>query len=175
MSAFTQEEIDYLTSQRLGRLATVGRDGQPHVVPVAFRYNPDLDTIDISGHGFARRKKWDGVQIQRYAVDYVFPSPGFSLETAPNGTLRGRLEFLFGAYDSNDQTMFGDRTPAERAFTLKSADEAQRGGYHMRQVLEVPSGAAWFRLAVRDVIGDRLGSIEVPLPLMPEKATSTLP
>ena len=71
--------------------------------------------------------------------------------------------------------MFGDRTPAERAFTLKSADEAQRGGYHMRQVLEVPSGAAWFRLAVRDVIGDRLGSIEVPLPLMPEKATSTLP
>jgi len=124
---------------------------------------------------FARRKKWDGAQIQRYAVDYVFPSPGFSLETAPNGTLRGRLELLFGAYDSNDQTMFGDRTPAERAFTLKSADEAQRGGYHMRQVLEVPSGAAWFRLAVRDVIGDRLGSIEVPLPLMPEKATSTLP
>ena len=41
MSAFTPAEIAYLQSQRLGRLATIGLDGQPHVVPVAFRYNPD--------------------------------------------------------------------------------------------------------------------------------------
>ena len=46
----------------LGRLATTGRDGQPHVVPVAFRYNPDEDTIDIGGHGFAQRKKFRDVQ-----------------------------------------------------------------------------------------------------------------
>ncbi|TMD79562.1 MAG: PPOX class F420-dependent oxidoreductase, partial [Chloroflexi bacterium] len=35
MSAFTQQEIEYMASQRLGRLATVGPHGQPHVVPVA--------------------------------------------------------------------------------------------------------------------------------------------
>jgi Pyridoxamine 5'-phosphate oxidase len=40
MSAFSHAEFDYLGSQRLGRLATVGKDGVPHVVPVAFRYNP---------------------------------------------------------------------------------------------------------------------------------------
>ncbi len=52
-----------MASQRLGRLATVGADGQPHVVPVAFRYNPDTGTIDIGGHGgFATRKKWRDVQ-----------------------------------------------------------------------------------------------------------------
>ena len=62
MSAFTPAEVAYLQSQRLGRLATVGRDGQPHVVPVAFRYNPDLDTIDIGGHGFATRKKYRDVR-----------------------------------------------------------------------------------------------------------------
>ena len=39
MSAFTDAEISYLKIQRLGRLATVGPDGQPHVVPVGFRYN----------------------------------------------------------------------------------------------------------------------------------------
>jgi nitroimidazol reductase NimA-like FMN-containing flavoprotein (pyridoxamine 5'-phosphate oxidase superfamily) len=39
MSSFTPDEIAYLQSQRLGRLATVGPDGQPHVVPVSFRYN----------------------------------------------------------------------------------------------------------------------------------------
>ena len=62
MSVFTREEIEYLNSQRLGRLATAGPDCQPHVVPLAFRYNPEHDTIDISGHDFAKRKKWRDVQ-----------------------------------------------------------------------------------------------------------------
>jgi len=62
MSVFTDAEIEYLGSQRLGRLATVGTDGMPHVVPVAFRYNSDLDTIDIGGHDFAKRKKFRDVQ-----------------------------------------------------------------------------------------------------------------
>lgn len=61
MSAFTQQEIDYLQSQRLGRLATIAPDGQPHVVPVGFRYNPEQGTIDIGGHDFAKRKKWRNV------------------------------------------------------------------------------------------------------------------
>ena len=62
MSVFTNEESEYLKSQLLGRLATVGPDGQPHVVPVSFRYNAQLDTIDIGGHDFARRKKYRDVQ-----------------------------------------------------------------------------------------------------------------
>jgi pyridoxamine 5'-phosphate oxidase family protein len=62
VSNFTAEEIAYLQSQRLGRLATVGPDGQPHVVPVGFRYNAELDTIDIGGHDFAKRKKYRDVQ-----------------------------------------------------------------------------------------------------------------
>ena len=62
MSVFQDEEIEYLNSQILGRLATVGPDGQPHVVAVSFRYNAQLDTIDIGGHDFARRKKYRDVQ-----------------------------------------------------------------------------------------------------------------
>ncbi|HEX3546750.1 MAG TPA: pyridoxamine 5'-phosphate oxidase family protein [Mycobacterium sp.] len=33
--AFSDEEIDYLRSQPVARLATVNEDGQPDVVPVA--------------------------------------------------------------------------------------------------------------------------------------------
>jgi pyridoxamine 5'-phosphate oxidase family protein len=61
VSAFTPLEIEYLQSQRLGRLATVGRDCQPHVVPVGFRFNAEQDTIDIGGRGFAARKKYRDV------------------------------------------------------------------------------------------------------------------
>ncbi|MEJ2599768.1 MAG: PPOX class F420-dependent oxidoreductase [Anaerolineales bacterium] len=63
MSTFTQAEAEYLKGQILGRLATVGSDGQPHVVPVAFRFNSEMVTIDVGGHnGFSKRKKFRDVQ-----------------------------------------------------------------------------------------------------------------
>jgi pyridoxamine 5'-phosphate oxidase family protein len=62
MSVFTPAEIAYLQSQRLARIATAAPNGQPHVVPVSFRYNPEHDTIDVGGHGFAQRKKYRDVQ-----------------------------------------------------------------------------------------------------------------
>ena len=62
MSVFSQAEVGYLASQGLARIATAGPNGQPHVVPVSFRYNPDTDTIDVGGHGFAQRKKYRDVQ-----------------------------------------------------------------------------------------------------------------
>ncbi len=37
MSHFSQKETEYLRGQLLGRLATIGSDGAPHVVPVGFR------------------------------------------------------------------------------------------------------------------------------------------
>jgi pyridoxamine 5'-phosphate oxidase family protein len=64
MSAFTDAELAYLKSQRLARIAT-SSNGQPHVVPLAFRYNPETDTIDVGGHDFARRKKYRDVQGNR--------------------------------------------------------------------------------------------------------------
>jgi pyridoxamine 5'-phosphate oxidase family protein len=62
ISVFSAAEIKYLESQRLARIATAGRDCQPHVVPVSSRYNPETDTIDVGGHGFAQRKKYRDVQ-----------------------------------------------------------------------------------------------------------------
>ena len=58
MSVFTEAELEYLTSSSLIRLATVGPDGQPHVVPVTFQYNPDEDAIDVGGVFFGETKKW---------------------------------------------------------------------------------------------------------------------
>src|SRR3954454_449747 len=58
MSVFTQAELRYLRGGRqLGRIATVGADGTPHVVPVAFIYNAARDTIDVGGSELERSKK----------------------------------------------------------------------------------------------------------------------
>ena len=76
MSVFTPGEIEYLASQRLGRLATVNARGEPHVVPVTFRYNPETETIDVGGHGIGRSKKYRDVARGSHAafvVDDVLP------------------------------------------------------------------------------------------------------
>src|SRR3954452_4780008 len=62
MSVFTERELHYLAGGRqLGRIATVGADGTPQVVPVAWIYNAARDTIDIGGHELERTKKFRDV------------------------------------------------------------------------------------------------------------------
>jgi pyridoxamine 5'-phosphate oxidase family protein len=60
-SAFTEAELRYLSERRLGRLATVGKDGTPHVAPVGWRYSPEDDAIEVGGRDFARSKKYRDV------------------------------------------------------------------------------------------------------------------
>jgi pyridoxamine 5'-phosphate oxidase family protein len=76
MSVFTDKELEYLAGQRLGRIATVGPDGQPHVVPTSFRYNPEHDAIDVGGLHMSQTKKTRDVQRTGRAsivVDDVLP------------------------------------------------------------------------------------------------------
>jgi pyridoxamine 5'-phosphate oxidase family protein len=46
---FSDAEIEYLSSQPLGRLATVDAAGRPHVVPVGFFLDRDANAIVIGG------------------------------------------------------------------------------------------------------------------------------
>lgn len=85
-----------LTNLRVGLLiATASPDGQPHVVPVGFRYNPKEDAIEIGGHsGFAKRKKYrDVVQNPRVAfvVDDVRSVNPWSVRGIE---IRGKAEVL---------------------------------------------------------------------------------
>ncbi|MGH3906002.1 MAG: PPOX class F420-dependent oxidoreductase [Pseudonocardiaceae bacterium] len=59
--SFTETELEYLATQRLGRLATVQPDGMPQVNPVGFHYNMDTMTIDIGGHNMAASRKFRNV------------------------------------------------------------------------------------------------------------------
>jgi len=59
VSAFIEAELRYLAGGRqLGRIATIGADGTPHVVPVAWIYNAARDTIDVGGYELERSKKF---------------------------------------------------------------------------------------------------------------------
>src|SRR5712691_27294 len=75
-SVFSDAELAYLGERRLGRLATIGPDGLPHVVPLGWSYNPALDTIDVGGRDFARTRKFRNVKANRnvaLVIDDVLP------------------------------------------------------------------------------------------------------
>jgi pyridoxamine 5'-phosphate oxidase family protein len=99
MSAFTQNELTYLDErrpERLARIATVGKDGTPHVVPVGWRLNRELDTIDVGGMDFARTKKFrDARRSGRASIvidDLVSTDPW-----QPRGIeIRGRAQAIEG-------------------------------------------------------------------------------
>ena len=96
MGKFTEEERRYLSERRLGRIATVGKDGTPHVVPVGWRYNPERESIDVGGRDFARTKKFrDARRSGRAAIvidDHASIDPW-----RPRGIeVRGRAETLDG-------------------------------------------------------------------------------
>jgi pyridoxamine 5'-phosphate oxidase family protein len=62
LSVFTDAELRYLRGgQQLGRIATVGADGTPHVVPVGWIYNAARETIDVGGRDLEQSKKFRDV------------------------------------------------------------------------------------------------------------------
>ena len=77
MSVFSAAEIAYLQSNTMGRLATIGSDGRPHLVPLTYRFNADEDAIDIGGVDFPNTKKWrDMLQNSHVAFLVDDASPG---------------------------------------------------------------------------------------------------
>ena len=71
VSVFSAAEIAYLERMTMGRLATVGADGRPHVVPMTFHFNAAEDTVDLGGVDLAASKKWRDMQINPKATFLV--------------------------------------------------------------------------------------------------------
>jgi pyridoxamine 5'-phosphate oxidase family protein len=100
MSAFTDRELEYLSErrpERLARVATVGKDGTPHVVPVGWHFNAEADSIDVGGMDLSKTKKFrDARRTGRASIvidDLQSVDPW-----APRGIeVRGSAEAIDGA------------------------------------------------------------------------------
>ena len=101
MSPFTEKEIEYLRGQRLGRLATVGFDGSPHVVPVGFRLDAEAASIEVGGgHALSRSKKWRDLQANPGVAFVVDDLVSVNPWTPRGLEVRGRAELHDGGGES---------------------------------------------------------------------------
>ncbi|TDD12206.1 PPOX class F420-dependent oxidoreductase [Nonomuraea deserti] len=69
--SFTDEEIAYLRSQPLARLATLSGDDQPDVVPVAFEFDGTCFWVGGSGRDVLRTRKFRNLEAGHLKVALV--------------------------------------------------------------------------------------------------------
>jgi VWFA-related protein len=110
------------------------------------------------------------VNLQKYVIDYgVIDAQLKAL--AARGSKPPTLEFAVAAYDANGRLLNSMLNEG-----LASPEPGSNGKYgalfHAEQQLAVPPGAAWLRLAVRDKLNNRTGTMEVELPLKSDKASN---
>ncbi len=91
---FTENEIEYLNAQRLGRLATVTAGGRPHVVPTGFRLSEDHTAIEVGGQKLSTRRPLYLRNIEANPwVAFVVDDLATVNPWTPRGvTIRGRAE-----------------------------------------------------------------------------------
>jgi pyridoxamine 5'-phosphate oxidase family protein len=97
-TVFTEAEIAYLTGggRRLGRVATVGADGTPHVVPVGWRHDAAADVIDVGGHALEGTKKFRDVRRSGRAAIVIDDLASITPWRARGIEIRGRAEAVTG-------------------------------------------------------------------------------
>jgi pyridoxamine 5'-phosphate oxidase family protein len=66
---FSENEVKYIQSERLGRIATVSKDGQPDVVPVSFEF--DGKDFYVGGVIMKKTRKFWNVKRGNSKVSFV--------------------------------------------------------------------------------------------------------
>ena len=97
MASFSEAELAYLATQRLGRLATVAPDGSPQNSPTGFRYNAELDTIDIGGLHMGATRKFRNIQTNNRVSFVIDDIPSLDPYRVRCVEIRGTAEALTDA------------------------------------------------------------------------------
>lgn len=98
------------------------------------------------------------IPLRPYTIDYLV------LDQSAGAHANGQvLEFAAAAYNKDGKLLNGLAQNAVRS--AAPAGAPAQPVFHAVQTLDVPAAAAWLRVAVRDVNTDRIGTLEIPLPL----------
>jgi hypothetical protein len=120
------------------------------------------------------------VQLQTYAIDYTV-----EVDHPKGADLRSqlfRMEVAAAAFDGDGVMLNGNVENAAESVTTNpgeglqgvassAAEPVTRRFHRAQQLFDVPMNAKSIRLAVRDVATDRVGAMEVSLPLGHEPET----
>ena len=109
------------------------------------------------------------VDLQKYVIDYRVTDLALKAQATQNGK-PSSFEFAAAAFDAESR-MLNNIVNETTGDVSASSDTSKSGIIRVRQQLDVPAHAAWIRIGVRDKLTNRVGTLEVQLPLAPELPT----
>ena len=90
----SESELAFLSSQSLGRLATVQPAGMLQVNPVGFTYNAQLGTFDITGFRISKSQKFRNVAANGRAAFVIDDVPSIDPWRVRCLEIRGHAEAI---------------------------------------------------------------------------------
>ncbi len=99
----------------------------------------------------------------RYIVDIAVDPHTVAFDEAAAGTHTGSIEFTLVAYDADGKRVnYIDRV-TKLALSQDQYAQIMKSGVPVRMALDLPTGEGSLRIAVHDIQGVRVGSLEIPL------------
>ena len=110
------------------------------------------------------------VNLQQYVIDYDVIDPQLRQIAAKQKSQE--LEFAAAAYN-NDGVLLNSILNKGAIASERRSDGKVDNKFHAMQQLEVPPGAAYIRVVVRNPQNDHTGALEVKLPLQQGTQTAS--
>jgi hypothetical protein len=112
------------------------------------------------------------VKLQQYVIDYDVIDPRLRALAAAKQKSTV-LEFAAAAYNNDGTLLNSILNKGALSGEPRASGKADRR-FHAVQRLQVPPGAAYIRLVVRNTLNDQTGALELKLPLKPERQTAAV-
>lgn len=108
-------------------------------------------------------------KVQHYEISYAVLGKQLALPPAPEGKFYTDMLFALAAYTGDNLIVNGLEVQVKNQIPAAQVTKIRSSGYHASMAFVVPVEARTLRLAARDVLGQHMGSIEIPLPVPPLK------
>jgi VWFA-related protein len=99
----------------------------------------------------------------RYSVDFLVRWSDVALETAPDGTHRGKIQASLLAYDREGNAVNWVGVTQGMALTPENFAAIQKSGVPVHLEIDLPSSAAYLETGIYDWSSGKAGTLEVPV------------
>ena len=137
------------------------------ITPTGTPVAPSSEQLDAMKkiEAFAEKKDLSSMKLQRYSLRLAILGSLLTLPDSGRSLHSLRVEFASDAFDTESRRVASGRWLAQNELSRKKYDAIKQDACRLSQEIEVPSNAAWLRLAVKDLASGRIGSLEIPLPV----------
>jgi hypothetical protein len=117
-----------------------------------------------NGDGNYMSQKMRGKGYRNYEIKFAPQVGTLRLNEDPDGHFRGVVDYVAAVYDEQERLIDGVIKHAPMDFTPKVYEQALRAGIAVYQKIAIPvKGHYFLRLGVRDIEGDSVGTLQVPV------------